>query len=168
MRIQLPTWPLHLGVRQADSQAHPKPALLLPSRFQCITAPFFQLFRPKTSVVFLTLLSCFLGQFVSRSYRWNVAFSLKPLLTILLWIAPLPTSLVHSPIASTSFSLMILINIWLRFYLFLCLYLTVSLPPLTSRNVSPKRAGSTETFYSLLYPQCLEQCLAPIITLTGW
>ena len=162
--LDLSTW----GSDRQTPRLTPSQLFLLPSRFQCITAPFFQLFRPKTSVVLLTLLSCFLGQFVSRSYRWNVTFSLKPFLTILLWIAPLPTSLVHSPIASASFSLMILINIWLRFYLCLCLYLTVSPPPLTSRNVSPKRAGSTETFYSLLYPQCLEQCLAPIITLTGW
>lgn len=150
MRIQLPTWPLHLGVRQADSQAHPKPALLLPSWFQWIAAPFSQLLRPKPQWCpdFPLMLS------------WPLCEQILSLechfLTEAVPNYPLPTSPVDSPIASAAFSLMTLISDWD----FTCFSVSIWLspPPPTS---SPKRAGSTETFYSLLYPQCL----APTVTL---
>lgn len=166
MKIQLPTWPLHLGVRQADSQAHPKPALPVTFLISVYSSSIFPVTQAQNLSGILDLPLMLSWPVCEQSLSVERRLT-QPFLTILLWVAPLPTSLVHSPVALLP-SLVTLINIWLRLCLFLCLYLTVSPPPLTSRNVSPKRAGSTETLYSGLYPQCPEQCLAPIITLTSW
>lgn len=81
-------------------------------------------------------------------------WSLSQLSYFTLHLPPLPALPFPLPLL---YCLSWLINIWLKFYLFLCVCLSVSLSilPLSPWNVSPETAGSIGWFCSLLYPQSL-------------
>lgn len=135
--LDLSTW----GSDRQTPRLSPSQLFLLPPWFQWIAAPFSQLLRPKPQWCpdFPLMLP------------WPVCEQILPLEYYLLTEAvpnyPLPTSPVHSPIASAAFSRMTLISDWD----FTCVSVSIWLSPPPPLNLPECQSQEGREYGNILF-----------------